>query len=82
MDVYCAVMKKVINMLYKKEHTETTEKTNNGAISTETMVFFKPLGPNSTVIIVVSGKTGREQNCPGREILVIFFNKLAALGRF
>ena len=31
-------------------------------ICIEKVTFWKPLGPNGTVIIMVSGKTGREQN--------------------
>ena len=41
-----------------------TEKTGSEPICIGKMSLQKPLGPNGTVITMVSRKAGREQNAP------------------
>ena len=47
----------------------------NEPISIQQMTFKKPLGPNLTVIIMVPGKSGRENNPPtdGKTISFLYF---------
>ena len=40
------------------------------------MTFYKPLGPNGIVIIIVSGKAGREKNLPGPQKVMDFLTTL------
>ena len=45
------------------------------------MRFRRPLGPNGTIINILSGKTGREQNPPTPQKIMDFFDNLVPLGR-
>ena len=46
------------------------------------MTFKKPLGPNGTVITMVSGKTGRETNPRRSETFMQLFNNLETIDDF
>ena len=53
-----------------------------GPICIEQMTFKKPLGPNDTLITMVSGKAGRERNPPLSESPVQPFDNMAPHGQF
>ena len=75
--VHCGIMKKVIKIARRKE-----KQTANGPICIEQMTFQKTLGPNGTVITMVSGEAGRETNHSLSESPVQLFDNIAPHGRF
>ena len=58
LDVYCGIMKK--KKMMENIAQRKTVRTENEPISISQMTFHNSLGPNGTVITLVSGKAGRE----------------------
>ena len=69
--------------MYTNNIQKTEEKTTPQTSKIyRTNDLLKPLGPNGTVITVISGQAGREQNSPPAEQLMEVFDTVAPLGRF
>ena len=60
----------MIELLIEKKAHRKADKTESEPICIEEMSFQTPLGPNGTVINMVSATTGREQNPPHPETIM------------
>ena len=74
--VYRGFMNKVINMVYKTQHKEKQNKNRKLANLHRKTNLKKPLGPNGTIIRMVSRNAGWLEGSPGRWDYFFFFRLL------